>query len=113
MKKDIEVYLELEDIDEFLSGERDFALPFLMTLENNSLFIELYSDAQEIADQFLNLCPSNPFSRQSFVLLDKLFTPYLQKHGYKKDNYGIYRYYLSFIKTDPLCPSEQKRILFS
>ena len=52
MKEKIEIEFATENIDEVLSMERDFVVPFAMTLEKNNLYVEIYSDALEKGKAF-------------------------------------------------------------
>lgn len=111
MKKEFELEIKIEDIDEVLEEKRDFVVPFAMTtLEKGdevSLYIEVYSDAVDLAEEFANKYEGKWFSRKAFDELDQMFSSYLKSHGYVKDDYGKYRYYRNFIREESLSPFER------
>lgn len=114
MKKEFEVVIEVEDIDEVLAQKRDFVVPFAMTLDEcedrAKLYIEVYSDALYLAEQFAEKYENKWFSRKAFDELEACFSRYLKSHGYIEDSYGKYRYYNNYIRQAKLMDSEKALI---
>lgn len=114
MKKETKIEMEIEDIEYVLEAERSFVVPFVMNFDISNdekiMYVEAYSDVADVATDFINKYDGRWFSKQGLDRLDDIFTPYLEKHGYCRDKYGMYRYYRSFIRSNPLSEDELLKI---
>ena len=110
MKKEFNVEFEVEDINDVLGESRDFVVPFAMTLEENNLYVEIYSDNLKYGEEFINQYYGRWFSKNALNELLGEFDLYLQDHGYKVDSYGAYRFYRNFRRSSGLNEDEADMI---
>ena len=69
MSKERLFEISLEDIDEVLAEQRDFVVPFVINLDGDDVYVEVYSDAIDLAHEFVEKYDGKWFCKKA---LDEL-----------------------------------------
>ena len=94
----MEIIMDLEDSIEIFESASPGVVPFFMqeNFEDETLELEVYSDAVDIAREFLSLFEGRYFSDKAMLFLSERIGKYLEDKGYSLERGSKGRYYNCF-----------------